>query len=372
MHFDLPEELKTIKKAIREFSQKEVKPAADEYYNQGTYPRDLIRRAAGLGYIAPFIPEEYGGAGEGALVDALVKEETTRTDPMIGMMLISYIGAKMIIKHGTQEQKKRYLPHIAQGEQICGICITEPKGGSDVSGIQTSAQVTSDGYILNGTKTFITNAPHADLLIVIARTDPEPHRGLSTFIVETDNKGVDIKPIEIMGKYPSPGEVALNDVMIPRENLVGELNRGFYQTMEWLDGSRSWVSSYALGVAQGAFDLALDYAKKREQFGQPIFNFQDIRFKLADMAIKVEAARLMCYKLCELEDEGVPRTQFASMTKLFVTEAAAKASSDAMMIYGAYGTSTEYQIQRYYTCAKISPIIEGTSQIHHEIVAKRL
>jgi butyryl-CoA dehydrogenase len=175
-----------------------------------------------------------------------------------------------------------------------------------------------------------------------------------------------------MGGYPPPGEVSLSDVKIPKENLLGEINKGFYQTMDWLDKSRSFVATYALGVAQGAFDLALEYSKSREQFGQPISNFQDIQFKLADMAIKVEAARLMCYRLCDLEDKEIPHTQFASMAKLFTSEAAEEIASDAVMIHGAYGTSTEYPIHKYYACAKVSQVIEGTSQIHRGVIAKRL
>ena len=372
MLFELTEELTGVRKAVREFAKKEIKPVADSYCRENKYPRDLILKAAKLGYIASFIPQEYDGVGGSILADTIIKEEITAADPVIGMYFISHIGAKMIIQCGTEEQKRSCLPPIARGDQTCGIAMTEPQGGSNVSGIQTRATEVSDGYVMDGTKTFITNASSAEYLVVIARTSPEEHRGLSTFIVETKRPGIDIRPIEIMGGFPPPGEVAFNEVKIPKENLLGEINRGFYQTMDWLDRSRSFITAYALGIAQGAFELALEYSKTRTQFGEPICNFQAIGSKLADMAIKVESARLMAYKLAAREDTGKPDTQFASMAKLYASEAAEAVASEAVMIHGAYGTSTEYPIHKYYACAKVSQIIEGTSQIHREVIARRL
>jgi alkylation response protein AidB-like acyl-CoA dehydrogenase len=372
--FELPEEVIGIRNAVSEFAKKEIKPVADEYHKKKEYPWEIVRKAAKLGYVASHIPEEYGGSGVSALAGCVIVEEVCRADPGVGGAFINHIGAEQIIYFGTEEQKKKYLPPLARGEQICGICLTESQGGSEVAGITTRAEETSDEYVINGNKIFISNAPVASYLLVTARTSPDRYGGLSTFIVETNLEGVDISTLPIIDGYSlSPtGEISFSNVGIPKENLVGKLNNGFFQAMKWLDRFRPIVTAMCVGVAQGAYDLALEYAKTREQFGRKIFGFQSIRFKLADMAMKIEAARLMLYKNCALLDEDIFDTKFASMAKLFASEVVEEVASNAVSIHGAYGCSTDYPLYRYYATAKVTQIIEGTSEIHREVISRRL
>ncbi|MHC1584793.1 MAG: acyl-CoA dehydrogenase family protein, partial [Candidatus Syntropharchaeia archaeon] len=272
MLFDLPEEVKDIRDAVREFAEKEIRPVADEYHEKKEFPMDIVKKAAKLGYIAAYIPEEYGGVGAGVLADNVIKEEVARVDPGFGMAFYPTIGTKAILRSGNEEQKHKYLPKIAKGEMTTAFALTEPGGGSDVAGLQTSAKETKDGFLINGTKTFISNAPFADLFVVAARTGPDRYRGITLFLVEGDREGIERTTLDIIPGFSlsQTGEVVFNDVDVPKENILGELNNGFYHTMKWLDGSRSIIGALCLGYAQGAFDLALNYAKTREQFGKKL------------------------------------------------------------------------------------------------------
>jgi acyl-CoA dehydrogenase len=374
MDFELTPEQIDIKMAVKEFAEKEISPICDEYHKEEKYPFDIIKKAAKEGYIAAFIPEEYGGAGAGIFVDNLIKEEITKVDPGFGMALITHKGLEAVIQHGTDEQKERYLPAVAKGDEIWSYAMTEPQGGSDVSGTMTSAKEDGDYYLLNGTKTFITGAPVASHAVIVARTSPEKHKGLSQIIIDTKEKGVTINKLDIIPGYTlgETGEINLNDVAAPKENLLGELNRGFYHAMEWLDWSRTWVGIWCLGVAEGAFNLGYNYANQRELFGEKIFNFQSLKHQFAFLAAKIEAIKLLMYKASMMADKNIPNPEIRSMGKMLAAELAEEVASFTFTVHGAYGATTDYPVYRFWNSAKIAQLIEGTPQIHREVIGKRL
>ena len=374
MDFELTPEQIDIKMAVKEFAEKEISPICDEYHKEGKCPFNIIKKAAKEGYIAAFIPEEYGGVGAGIFADNLMREEITKVDPGFGMASITYIGTEAIIQHGTDEQKERYLPSVAKGDEIWSYAITEPQGGSDVAGITTSAKEDGDYYILNGTKTFITNAPVAGHAVIIAKTSPERHQGLSQIIVDTKEKGDTINKLNLIPGYTlnGTGEINLNEVAVPKENLLGELNRGFYHTMDWLNWSRTWVGSWCLGIAEGAFNLGYNYANQRELFGEKIFNFQSLKHQFAFLAAKIEAVRLLMYKASMMADKGIFNPEMRSMGKMLAAELAEEVASFVFTVHGGYATTMDYPVYRFWNSAKISQIIEGTPQIHREVIGKRL
>jgi len=372
--FELPEEIKQIRSAVKKFAEAEIKPVCDEYHRKGEFPFELIKKAGSLGYLAAFIPEEYGGPGAGVLADNVIKEEIAKVDPAFAMAFMTHLGTEAILFFGNKEQKETYLPGVAEGKKIFAFAQTEEQGGSDVASIRTSAKKQGNSYVINGSKLFITNAAIADFFVVLARTSPERHKGLTMFIVDSHADGVEARKMDIIPGFSlsQTGEVLFNNVIVPEENLLGELNRGFYQAMRWLDRTRTLIGSFCLGTAEGAFNLGYNYAKERTLFGKKLFQFEDIRFRLSYLAAELEAAKLSIYRASALEEKGEPDTKLASMAKVFASKLAEEAASLTFTLHGGYGASMEYPIYKFWNSAKISQIIEGATEIHKEIIAKRL
>jgi len=371
MQLKLTEEQMEIKRAAREFAEKEFTPElALEYDRKEEFPMELYRKAAKLGFTSMRIPEEYGGQGYGVLEECIVVEEFCRVDPGLGVAvsLGNLMVPDVLLKHGTEEQKERYIPPLAKGEKIAAAAFTEPEHGSDITRLDTTAVKVGNEWIINGSKQFITNAPIADTFIILCQTDPNatpPHRGQSLFLAEKDMPGLEATKLQgKMGIRPCvTGSLALSDLRVPEANLVGELNKGFYYALELFDGTRITVAAQAVGIAQGAFERALAYAKTRKQFGQPIINFQGVSFKLAEMAMKIEAARLLTYKAAWIYDNEKPNPAATSMAKAYASRVAMEVTDEAIQIFGGYGYLADYHVERFHRCAKITEIYEGTSEI---------
>jgi alkylation response protein AidB-like acyl-CoA dehydrogenase len=373
--FELPEDIKLLKNAVREFAEKEIKPFGKEYDEKGEYPWEILRKAAKLGFIAPDLPEEYGGSNLSVLGCAVIVEEFTRADSSIGTAIFSSsLGCPMVKYFGTEEQKEKYLPRIPKGEAVSAIAITEPDCGTDVAAIKTRATKKDGGWILNGTKTFITNGSIADWVVVLAKTNPElGYKGMSAFIVETSWKGYEARRIKKMGlNCHDTAEVFLRDVFVPSENLVGMENMGFYQLMRFFNESRIGVAASQLGMAEGAYERALEYAKQRKSFGKPLIEHQAVAFKLADMFTEIEAARLLVYRAAWLLSKGRPNPALSSAAKLFASEVAVRVTYEAVQIFGGYGYSKEYDVERYYRDARVGTIYEGTSEAQRIVISRFL
>ncbi|MCJ7424502.1 acyl-CoA dehydrogenase family protein [Candidatus Bathyarchaeota archaeon] len=371
MDFKLNDEQLAIKKAVREFAEKEFTPELALGYDQKEdFPHTLYKKAAQLGFTSMRIPQEYDGQGYGVFEDSIVVEEMCRVDPGIGVAIS--LGILMIpdvlLKHGTEEQKKKYIPPLARGEKLAAAAFTEPEHGSDITRMDSTAVKCGSEWLINGAKEFITNATTADTLILLCQTDPNSqpsHRGQSLFIAEKGMQGLDATKLHgKMGIRPCvTGSLSMCDLKVPETNAIGELGKGFYYTLELFNGTRITVAAQALGIAQGAFEKALNYAKTRKQFGQPIISFQGVGFKLAEMAIKIESARLMTYKAAWLYDKDKPDLIATSMAKAYASRVAMEVTDDAIQIFGGYGYLADYHVERYHRCAKITEIYEGTSEI---------
>ncbi|RLI36593.1 acyl-CoA dehydrogenase [Candidatus Bathyarchaeota archaeon] len=369
--FELTEEQEDIKRAVREFCEKEFDPElALELDRREEFPMELYKKAAKLGFTSMRFPEEYGGQGYGILEDCLVVEEMCRADSSLGIAITAATFASdLIMIHGTEEQKERYLPPICRGDFISSGAFTEPARGSDLaSRLDTRATRYGDTWYINGVKTFITNAPVANFFVVLCQTDPKahpPHRGQSLFVVDRDVEGLEVSKLkDKMGIRPSlTGEVAFSDVKVPADALLGELNKGFYYAIDFFDKSRVGVAAQAVGIAQGAFEIAYKYAKEREAFGRPIIQFEGVSFKLVDAATLIEAARLLTYKAAWLIDQGRPDPLIASMAKTFASEIAVRITEWCIGILGGYGYFGDYRVERYHRDAIVTTIYEGTNEI---------
>ncbi|MGB9740334.1 MAG: acyl-CoA dehydrogenase family protein [Candidatus Bathyarchaeia archaeon] len=367
----MTEEQLEIKKAAKEFAEKEFTPElALEYDQKEEFPMTLYKKAAQLGFTGMRIPQEYGGQGYGVLEDCIVVEEFCRVDPGLGVAvsLGNLMVPDVLLKHGTEQQKEKYIPPLAKGEKVAAAAFTEPEHGSDITRMNTTAIKSGNEWIINGNKQFITNAPIADTFIILCQTDPNAqpsHRGQSLFLVEKGMSGLDATKLHRkMGIKPCvTGSLALSDLRVPEANLVGELNKGFYYALELFDGTRITVAAQAVGMAQGAFERALNYARTRKQFGQPIINFQAVSFKLAEMTMKIEAARLMTYKAAWLYDNEKPNPAATSMAKAYASRVAMEVTDDAIQILGGYGYLADYHVERFHRCAKITEIYEGTTEV---------
>jgi alkylation response protein AidB-like acyl-CoA dehydrogenase len=371
MEFKLTPEQQEIKRAAREFAEKEFTPElALEYDQKEEFPVELYKKAAKLGFTSMRIPCEYGGQGYGVLEDCIVVEELCRVDPGLGVAISlgNLMVPDVLLKHGTEEQKQKYIPPLANGEKIAAAAFTEPEHGSDITRMDTTAVKKGNEWIINGDKQFITNAPIADIFIILCQTDPDAkpsHRGQSLFLVEKGMQGLEATKLHgKMGIKPCvTGSLSLCDLRIPEINLVGELNKGFYYTLELFTGTRITVAAQAVGIAQGALEKALAYAKTRKQFGQPLINFQGVSFKIAEMAIKIEAARMLTYKAAWMYDHEKPNPVATSMAKAYASRMAMEVTDDAIQIFGGYGYLADYHVERFHRCAKITEIYEGTSEI---------
>jgi alkylation response protein AidB-like acyl-CoA dehydrogenase len=376
MDFELTREQKDIQQAAREFAEGEFdKDLAIKHEKEHSFPRSVWTKACQLGFIGIHFPEEFGGQGLGVFENALIIEEFCRRDSGIGVALsLADFASDIVMRHGSEAQKKSLLPAIASGKMISAGCFTEPNHGSDITAMETSAVKDGDSWVVNGTKTFITNGGIADVYIVLCQTDPaaQPaYRGQSLILVSKGTPGLEAAEVgDKMGiRMTSTAEVSFSGVRVPLESLIGQENRGFYQVLEFFDESRIEVAASAVGMAQGAFDRALEYSKQRKQFGQRIADFQATQHKLADMATQIEAARLLTYKAAWCVDRGKPDAKLTAMAKLHAGRTAVYVTDEAVQIHGGYGYILENEVERYYRDAKITEIYEGTKEIQKNTIA---
>ena len=377
MHFKLSEEHEMIRKMVRDFAKNEVAPTAAERDEEERFDRELFDQMAELGLTGIPWPEEYGGIGSDYLAYVIAIEELSRVCASTGVTLSAHtsLAGWPIFKFGTEEQKQKFLRPMAEGKKIGAYGLTEPGSGSDAGGMKTIAKRDGDHYILNGSKIFITNGGIADIYVVFALTDPESkQRGTSAFIVESDTPGFSVgKKESKLGIRSSPTtEIIFEDCRIPVENLLGEEGQGFKVAMQTLDGGRNGIAAQAVGIAQGALDASVEYARERHQFGKPIAAQQGIGFKLADMATDVEAARLLTYQAAWLESEGLPYGKESAMSKVFAGDTAMRVTTEAVQVFGGYGYTKDYPVERYMRDAKITQIYEGTQEIQRLVISRML
>ncbi|WLR41700.1 acyl-CoA dehydrogenase [Bacillus carboniphilus] len=377
MNFRLSEEHEMIRKMVRDFSINEVAPTATERDEEERFDQELFNKMAELGLTGIPWPEEYGGIGSDYLAYVIAVEELSRVCASTGVTLSAHtsLAGWPIYKFGTEEQKHKYLKPMAKGEKIGAYGLTEPGSGSDAGGMRTTARLEGDHYILNGSKIFITNGGVADIYVVFAITDQEQkHKGQSAFIIEADFPGFSVgKKEKKLGIRSSPTtEIIFEDCKVPKENLLGAEGEGFKIAMMTLDGGRNGIAAQAVGIAQGALDASVQYAKERVQFGKPIAHQQGIGFKLADMATQVESARLLTYQAAWLESQGLPYGKESAMSKLFAGDAAMKVTTEAVQVFGGYGYTKEYPVERFMRDAKITQIYEGTQEIQKLVISRML
>lgn len=378
MNYFFSETQKTIKDLARRFAEERVKPLREELDRESRFPKELIYELGRLDFMRIFIPEEFGGFGYGVMELCLVLEEISR---VCGGVATSYavnaLGAYPIVKFGTPEQKRKYLPQIADGKKLAAFALTEPEAGSDAANIHTQAKEEGDHYILNGSKIFITNGEVADIYVVIATVDIKRGiRGLTAFILEKGMPGFRFgKKEDKMGiRASSTTELIFEDLVVSKENVLGGVGRGFLVAMDNFDHSRPGIGAQAVGIAQGAFEEALQYSRNRVQFGEPIVAQQGIKFMLSDMATEIEAARSLVYSVARAIDseQGKKFSKEAAMAKLFASDVAMKVTVDAVQIFGGYGYMKDYPVEKMMRDAKITQIYEGTNQIQRLVIAQEL
>ncbi|GGD00844.1 acyl-CoA dehydrogenase [Pontibacillus salipaludis] len=377
MNFQLTEEQEMLRKMVRDFAKNEVEPTAAERDEEERFDREIFDKMAELGLTGIPWPEEYGGIGSDYVSYVIAVEELSRVCASTGVTLSAHISLASwpLFKYGNEEQKKTYLAELARGEKLGAYALSEPGAGSDVASMRTTAKKDGDHYVLNGSKVWITNGGVADTYIVFAKTDVDAkHRGISAFIVEKGTPGFTFgKKEKKLGIRSSPTtELIFEECKVPAKNMLGAEGEGFKIAMTTLDGGRNGIAAQALGIAQGALDASVGYAKEREQFGKPIAQNQGISFKLADMATDVEAARLLTYQAAWLESEGKPYGKASAMSKLFAGDAAMRITVEAVQVYGGYGYTKDYPVERYMRDAKITQIYEGTNEIQRLVIGRML
>jgi alkylation response protein AidB-like acyl-CoA dehydrogenase len=378
MDFELGNRQKQIRLAAREFAEGDLAPIGKECEAKGEFPRDIIRKAAQLGFVGVFIKKDYGGLGLGSLEDAIIHEEFWRADPGLGQVFSqTTFGAKELVLFGTEEQKKKYLSPVVKGDWVMGFSITEPEAGSDAASVITRAEKVGEDYVINGNKVMISNGTEAKFLLVYCLTHPEEtskSKRHSILLVETDRPGY--KADKILGKMglhaSDTANIYFNNVKVPKENLVGVEGNGFVQLMKFLDHSRVAVAADSLGLAQGAMEQAINYVKKRKQFGRTIASFQVTQFKIAEMATLVETARNLTYKAAWALDRGKPETQVSAMAKWWAANVAVRIADEALQLHGGYGYLDDYPIERFYRAAKLLEIYEGTKEIQKDVISRRI
>lgn len=374
MNFDLNEDHIMLRKMVRDFAEEECAPGVEERDEKEEFPIELWKKCAELGLAGVTFPEEYGGAGADYISYAITVEEISRVDPSLGVTVSAHssLCANPIYLFGTEEQKQKYLPPLVTGEKLGAFGLTEPMAGSDAAGMRTTAVRDGDDYVINGSKIFITNGSIAETYVIIAQMDKSKGtKGMAAFILEKGMPGFTFgKKEKKMGiRSSATYELVFENVRVPVENLLGQEGQGFKIAMITLDYGRIGIASQALGIAQGAYDHALKYSKERVQFGKPISELDIIRFKLADMAIQIEAARLMVYQACHMATEHRPVSKYAAMAKVFAAETANHVATQAVQILGGYGYTREYPVERLMRDAKITEIYEGTSEIQRVVIA---
>ena len=379
MDFELSDQQQQIRDEVRRFGENEIRPIATEHDREEKFPHEVLDEAAKMGLLGAQIPMEYGGAGYDALDVAIIIEGLYAADPGVGgSVLGTAFGSEAIVAFGTEEQKEEYLPPIAEGEAIMGSAISEPDTGSDVSSVSTTAEKDGDEWVVSGNKMWITNGSVGDYFVVLCRTDPEAegrYNGFSQIVVEADRDGFEAD--KITGKMgiraSDTAELIFDNVRVPEENLVGTEGTGFLQQMEFFDETRTQVAAQAVGMAKGAAERALEYSQQREQFGQPIGEFQAIQHKLAEMHTDIEAARMLTYKSAwSVDDLDEQLTTLASMAKEYASRVAVDVTNEAVQIHGGSGYVNDFDVERFYRDAKITQIYEGTTEIQKNIIAREL
>jgi alkylation response protein AidB-like acyl-CoA dehydrogenase len=377
MEYDLTDEQQQVKRAVREFAEAEIRPHVMEWDEAQHFPREMFFKMGELGLSGVIFPEEYGGAGMGYVEYVTVIEEISRVDGSIGLSVAAHnsLCTNHIFQYGTEEQKKRYVAPLAAGQKLGAWALTEPGSGSDASGMKTTAIRRDGGWLINGSKNFTTHGISADICVVMAFTKREMRsRGISAFIVERGTNGflAGKKENKLGVRASETASITFEDCWVPEENLLGEPGRGFVNAMQILDGGRISIAALALGIAQGAFESALKYSQERKQFGQPIFDFEAIQFKLADMATQIDAARLLTMRAARMKDQKRPTTKESAMAKLFASEIAVKVSEEAIQIHGGYGYTKDYPVEKYWRDSKLCTIGEGTSEVQRLVIARQL
>lgn len=377
MEFELSEEHRGVRDLVREFAETRVRPHAARWEREGHIPDEVFRQLGELGVLGLPFPPEYGGAGLDTLAFALAVEELARVDAALALSVAAHVslGCAPIYLFGTEEQRRRYLVPALRGEMLLAFGLTEPGAGSDAAATTTRAVQDGDHWVVNGTKVFITNGSRAGAVIITAVTDPERGRdGISNLVVERGTPGFRVaRRYEKLGLHASDtAELVFEDCRVPAGQLLGERGRGYRNFLEVLNGGRIGIGALSCGIAQACLEASLRYARQRRQFGRPIGSFQAIQFKLADMAVQLEAARLLVYRAAWLRDRGRPHAAAASMAKLFASETAERAALEAVQIHGGYGYVRDFPVERYLRDAKLMTIGEGTSEIQRMIIARDL
>ena len=377
MNFELSQDHKVLQDSVRDFVTKEIKPLAMQIDEEHMIPEALVKKISDMGLLGSYLPEEYGGAGMDMLSYAIVVEEVSKGCASCGVLISAHtsLASGPIYTFGTKEQKEKWLPALNSGDKIGCFLLTEPDAGSDAGGTATMYRREGDEFVINGSKTFITNGGYLGTGVLLASFDRSlKHKGITAFIIDLETPGVTIlkneKKMGIRGSYTTA--FALDNVRIPVENLLGQEGKGFNVAMDTLNGGRIGIASQALGIAEGAFDRALAYSKERKQFGQAICEFQAIQFKLADMYSKIETSKLMTYKAACLKDAKKNYTMESAMCKMLASEAATFVTKEAIQIHGGYGFICDYEVERMYRDAKITEIYEGTNEVQRVVISKLL
>lgn len=376
MNLNFNEEQIMLRDMVRQFAETEIAPFVEKM-EQGEFPREILKKMGELGLMGITVPNKYGGAGMDFTSYILAINEISKISAVVGVILSVHtsVGTNPILYFGTEEQKEKYVPKLARGEYLGAFCLTEPEAGSDAGALKTKAIRQDDHYVLNGSKVFITNGGEADVYIVFASTNPEKgSRGISAFIVEKDTPGFIVgKNEKKMGLHGSKTvQLTFENMKVPVENLLGVENEGFKIAIANLNAGRIGISAQSLGIAEAALNAATNYAKERIQFGKPIVSNQGVSFKLADMATAVEAAKLLTFKAANLHSLGLPCGKEASMAKLFASRTAVQVATEAVQIFGGYGFTKDYPVERYFRDAKVTEIYEGTSEIQKIVISKQL
>ena len=377
MEFAYTPEQEQLRRTVREFAQAEIAPHALEWDETQTFPAEVVRKLADHGYLGIIFPEEYGGAGLTYVDYAIVIEELARVDPSVALILAAHnsLCTNHIFSAGSEEQRRHYIPRLASGEWLGCWSLTEPEAGSDAAGTRTRATLDGGCWVLNGSKTFCTNAHHAQVCVAMAVTDrTAAQRGISAFIIEAGTPGYRCgkKENKLGMRASDTGEVIFEDCRLPETQLLGRAGEGFVDSLKILDGGRISIAALSVGTAQGAYDAALSYSKHRKQFGRFISEFQTIQNKLVDMATSIDAARLLTLRAAWMKDEGRRVTRESSMAKLFASEIAVRACDEAVQIHGGYGFIKDYPVEKFYRDVKLCTIGEGTSEIQRLIIARQL
>ncbi len=377
MDFEFTDEQVQLRRHVREFAEAEIAPHVLDWDENQTFPLDVIKKCGELGFLGVIFPEDLGGAGLSYIDYSIIIEELARVDPSVGLIVAAHnsLCTNHIYTAGNDEQRQRYISKLATGEWIGCWSLTEPEAGSDAAGTRSTAVKHGDEWILNGGKTFTTNAQYADVCVAMFVTDRSASQhGISAFVVEKDTPGFRVgkKENKLGMRASATGEVLFGDCRVPETQLLGKLNAGFVDSLRVLDGGRISIAALAIGTAQGAYDAALHYSKQRKQFGRPISEFQAIQHKLADMATNLEASRLLTYRAGFMKDQGQRITKESAMAKLFSSEMAVRTCDDALQIHGGYGFIKDYPVEKFYRDVKLCTIGEGTSEIQRLVIARQL